>query len=304
MGLDTVPREELLQIIAQLEQSIYNYQQWRNMLLRTLICKLTPDKHDIGPQPHKDCRFGQWYYSEAHKNLQEDAGFLALGVEHEHMHQLASRLLCATMLGNTIASHEYDNFANSVERVQLQLFSLKQELEYLLYNRDPLTHAINRVNMPLILREQQEIAKRQVYSCIIVMMDLDLFKQTNDTYGHIAGDLVLASVVRYLTQNLRPYDKAFRYGGEEFLICLTDLELQAGFEMIERIRSGLAEYKIDIGNSKTVTITASFGVARLDPNFPIEYSIDQADKAMLAAKASGRNCARLWVDPNAQKIGV
>ncbi len=301
MTLDKIPREELLQIISQLEQSLYNHQQWRNLLERTLICRLTPDKHDISENPHKDCRFGQWYYNEAHESLLDHPGFVALGLEHQRMHQLASHLLSTTMLGNTIFTHDYDSFANSIERVTLELISLLHELEYLLYNRDPLTNAFNRVNMPLILREQQELAKRQIYSCLIVIMDLDFFKNINDTYGHIAGDRVLQSVVRYLTENLRPYDKVFRYGGDELLICLPNLELQTGLEITERVCAGLAEHKIDIGENKSISVTASFGVARLDPDLPIEHSIEQADKALLAAKSSGRNCALSRADAAMQK---
>ncbi|MFC2049397.1 diguanylate cyclase [Chlamydiota bacterium] len=296
MNLDKIPREELLKIIAELEQSFYNHKQWTKQVMRTLICKLPPDNHDIGEEPHKECRFGQWYYQEVHEGLQDHPGFTSLGLEHQHMHQLASRLLKTTLRGEIITTNDFDQFANALERVALELNSLKEELEYLIYNRDPLTHAINRVNMPFILREQQELGKRQVYSCILVMMDLDHFKETNDTYGHLAGDLVLKAVVQYLTENLRPYDKVFRYGGEEFLICLPNLGVQAGFEMIERIRKGLADYKIEIGKKQSITVTASFGLTQLDPHSPIENSINQADKALLTAKSAGRNCSQIGLD--------
>ncbi len=294
MPLTNVSREQLLRVISELEQSLYNHQQWHNMVVRTLICKLPPDNHDICANPHQECRFGQWYYGEAPASLRDHPGFTALGIEHQYMHQLAAHLLNATFLGDTVSAHDYDNFANATERVRLELLALKRELEDLLYNRDPLTLVTNRVNMLPSLREQQSLAKRHNYSCILIMMDVDYFKNINEVHGHIAGDKLLAAVAHYLIEHLRPYDKIFRYGGEEFLLCLPNIELPAAVEMIERVRIGLAENQVHLDEKKSINVTASFGVTLLDPYSPIESSIEHADRAMYAAKSAGKNCIRLW----------
>lgn len=86
-----------------------------------------------------------------------------------------------------IRTHEYDSFANLLERMRLEVFTLKRELEELLYKGDPLTGAIGRIDMLPILREQQDLAKRQNVSCCIAMMDFDHFKNVNEHYGHIVG---------------------------------------------------------------------------------------------------------------------
>lgn len=289
-----IKREDLGKMISQLDQSLYNHRQWLYALVRILICKLPPDKHDLSEDAFKECRFGQWYYTEAFGTLKDHEGFKALGEEHRRMHLIATELLELMINGMEISPDKYDNFSNSVERLRLEIAALKQELEDLLYNRDFLTGLITRVNILPLLREYHEMSKRKVHSFCVVMADLDNFKSINDNYGHAAGDKVLCSVARFLLKNLRPYDKVFRYGGEEILFCLQDIELPQAFELIERLRKNLEEYKIDIGGEKTAQLTASFGIALLDPYAPIEASIENADKAMYFAKKAGRNRTSIW----------
>ncbi|MBZ5700236.1 MAG: diguanylate cyclase [Acidobacteriia bacterium] len=287
-------RGELQEIISQLQQAIYNHQQWHDALVRTLVCRLPGDRHDMSPKAHRECRFGQWYYTQASEKLQRHSGFVAIGEAHLSMHQLAARLLVAASSETPLPAHDYDSFANALERMRLEIFALEREVESSLYNRDALTGALNRVGVLETLREQQEMVKRQVQTCCIAMMDLDNFKNVNDLYGHRIGDQVLTVATRYVMEHLRPYDKVFRYGGEEFVLCLQHIELTPAYDIVERVRKGLAATPIDIGLKEPIHFTASFGVVLLDPELPVEQSIDRADKAMYAAKCTGRNCVRMW----------
>lgn len=289
-----VTLEELQTIQLQLEQAIYNHNQWYESLTRILICRLPYDRHDVSKEAHRECRFGQWYYDHAPLGLREHSGFAAIEVEHRRMHELAAALLQASAVGTPISMLDYDNFANSIERLRLQIHTLKHELEDSLYNHDPLTGANSRIGMLTKLREQQELVKRHVQSCCIAMMDLDHFKAVNDTYGHVAGDRVLAASAHYLIEHLRPYDKVFRYGGEEFVICMQSAGLKIGYDLIERLRKGIAASAINYDGKDPIRMTASFGVTLLDPDVTVEQSVDRADKAMYAAKLAGRNCARIW----------
>lgn len=293
MSLLYTAHEKLHELITPLELSIHNHLQWHNALIRTLVCRLPPDLHDCCPKAHKECLFGQWYYNQASKHLRTHPGFIAIGKEHQHMHQLAAQML-ATNAITTITPYDYDNFANALERMRLEIFALKRELEDSLYNCDPLTNAINRVNMLPILREQQELAKRVKQSCCIAMMDLDYFKNINDAHGHAYGDKVLVATVHYILDHIRPYDKIFRYGGEEFLLCMPQTELLAGFDIITRLREELSKMVINITSEETTHITASFGVTLLDSTIPVEQSIERADKAMYRAKTTGRNRTIMW----------
>jgi diguanylate cyclase (GGDEF)-like protein len=295
MSLVTLNPEELPAILSQLDQAIYNHQQWFDALCRTLICRLPANRHDLSVEAHRECLLGQWYYNGgAPAKLHAHPGFIALGAEHEHMHRQATLLLEMARTGTTIDTANFDSFANSLQRVRLQILTLMREVEDLLRNADPLTGASNRTQMLSKLREQQELVKRGVHRCCVAMMDLDHFKGVNDTRGHLAGDRVLTAVAHYVIEHLRPYDRIFRFGGEEFLLCLLDSDLPRGQEMAERLRQGVAELSIDVGEGEPVRITASFGLTLLESGIPVEATIDHADKAMYAAKLAGRNQVRVW----------
>lgn len=297
MALDEVSRDELQGVISQLREALYNHQQWHGTLIRTLVCKLPGDRHDINPDAHMECRFGQWYYGKAPEKLRSHPGFIAMGEEHQRMHHLARLLLIAADAGNPVTPLDFDNFANALERLRLEISALERELEDSLFNRDSLTGAITRFGILPTLREQQELVKRHAQFCYIAMMDLDSFKAINDLHGHHAGDRVLAESVRYLIKHLRPYDKVFRYGGEEFLLCMPYTDLAPCHDRLNELREGIAALEINTGEKKPIRISASFGLTSLDPDIPVEASIDRADKALYAAKSAGRNCVRLW-DPS------
>lgn len=294
MALEEVTRDELQAMVAQLKEALYNHQAWHGALVRTLVCGLPGDKHDTSDLAHAECRFGQWFYSEAPEKLRHHPGFIAMGEEHQRLHHLAKLLLVAAQGGSRIAPLDYDNFSNALERLRLEISSLERELENSLFNHDSLTGAITRFDILPTLREQQQLVKRHAQVCYIAMMDFDNFKAVNDLHGHSAGDRVLSAAVRYLIKHLRPYDKVFRYGGEEFLLCMPYTELAEGQERIEGLGAGIAALDIDVGEEQPIHISVSFGLTLLDPDIPVGASIDRADKALYAAKSAGRNCIRTW----------
>jgi len=116
----------------------------------------------------------------------------------------------------------------------------------------------------------------------------------NDTYGHGIGDRVLITFARYLMTHLRQYDRIFRYGGEEFLICMPGTDLQSGRLLLDRLREELQSLSHETESKAKFHVTISVGVTLLDPEAPVEQSIDRADKALYAAKAGGRNGVVVW----------
>lgn len=292
--LNEISREELYKIIMQLEQALYNHHQWHNSFLRTLICRLAPDYHDLGQTPEQECRFGQWYYKESPQILRDHPGFKAIGESHFQMHKLARALLQKIEAQLEIPPYDYDNFANMLERMVLEVRALKREVEGVLNTQDPLTHVINRLNMLPMLREYQALSLRSNQSCCIAMMDIDNFKEVNDQHGHSAGDKILVAATHYISRNLRPCDKIFRYGGEEFLISFPNTELETALQLVDLLRQGIEELAIEINPDQFLRFTASFGLASLDPHLSIEESIDHADKALYSAKTLGRNRVKAW----------
>lgn len=284
---------ELQTLISNVDQALYNHDRWYDALIATLMCRLPYDERDVHEESFRRCRFGQWLYGEGQRLLNDHASFSAIEGEHRRMHQLAARLLLASADGHTIGVQDYELFTSALKSLRVEVTTLKSELEDLLSHVDPLTGANNRNSLLTVLRELQALVKRQVIPCSIVMMDLDHFKVINDTYGHQAGDRVLIASAEYVMQHLRPYDKMFRYGGEEFVITLQNTTSELALGVVGLLRDGLAKMPV-LYNDMLIGVTASFGVAQLHPGFSVEQSLDHADQALYAAKSNGRNCAQAW----------
>lgn len=282
-------------VLKQLSQAIYSHEQWHKELIRTISCRLAHDLHDAAEDAHRHCRFGQWYYSVVDAVLRDHPAFQAVETQHERVHRFAAQLLRSAAAGAHASPDDYDNFANALDRLRLEIYTLKIEIEDSLHSRDPLTGAENRVGMLTRLREALELVKRHVGQHCIAMMDIDHFKTINDTHGHLVGDQVLAASASYMMEHLRPYDKLFRYGGEEFLISMPGVDLRSAQMAIDRIRLGLATTALaSARGGEPVFATASFGITLLDPDAGAEESLDRADMAMYRAKSSGRNRVCLW----------
>jgi len=125
------------------------------------------------------------------------------------------------------------------------------------------------------------------------MIDLDHFKQINDQHGHLVGDAVLATVSHYVMDHIRPYDKLYRYGGEEFLLCMQGIDIDTSLILVDRLHKGLAAMPISVAHGE-IHCHFSCGVTQLEADVTVEKAIEHADKAMYAAKSRGRNCTQVW----------
>ena len=165
--------------------------------------------------------------------------------------------------------------------------------------RDTLTGLYNRWYVMEKIDSEMNRALRHGAPMSVLMLDLDHFKNVNDSFGHSVGDQVLKNVGQVLRESCRVYDVPGRYGGEEFCIVLPETRVGNTGVVAERIRSRLAATKIPIGNT-SVTVTASIGVAGMD-SIPDEGVVsaaallDRADRALYSAKHHGRNRVELWL---------
>jgi len=280
-------------MISNVDQAIYNHDRWYDALIATLMCRLPYDEHDVHEESFRRCRFGQWLYGEGQRLLNDHASFAAIESEHRRMHQLAMRLLLTAAEGAPMGVQDYELFHSAVKSLRLEASTLKRELEDLLSHIDPLTGVYGRTLLLTVLRELHGLVKRKVMPCSVVMMDLDHFKSVNDTYGHQAGDRVLIACAQYVMQHLRPYDRIFRYGGEEFVLTLQNASSEVALITVNNLREGLAKMPIH-HNDMLVSVTASFGIAQLDPGYSVEQSLEHADQALYTAKSGGRNRADIW----------
>jgi len=157
-------------------------------------------------------------------------------------------------------------------------------------NIDGLTQLYNKKYFVDVLSKEFSFSKRNNQPLSLMMIDVDHFKKINDTYGHMAGDLVLKCVGQYLQKNLRLENIGCRYGGEEFAIILRNVTGDQALAIAERLRTSIEQEKINY-RGKTIQITVSIGIATLqEENFDtIDDLIQKADEFLYEAKESGRN---------------
>jgi diguanylate cyclase (GGDEF)-like protein len=161
---------------------------------------------------------------------------------------------------------------------------------------DVLTGWNNRRYLQVRLVEELAQARRDASTLVCLMLDIDHFKSVNDTYGHAAGDAVLRELAQRIESQVRVSDIAARYGGEEFVVLLPGAELESGALLAERIREAVSATPIEIGNDKSVTITASIGIASIAPGRDVDdlkttgdSLLARADVALYSAKSAGRD---------------
>jgi diguanylate cyclase (GGDEF)-like protein len=154
---------------------------------------------------------------------------------------------------------------------------------------DQLTGLHNRRHLLELANHELQRARRYRLPMSVMMLDVDEFKQVNDTYGHAVGDQVLQGVAECCRQELREVDVIGRYGGDEFAVMLPETGLPAARQIAERLRKRIAQRVLDT-NAGQVTVTVSLGVALLnDEHLALETLFDHADQALYVAKQSGRN---------------
>ena len=154
--------------------------------------------------------------------------------------------------------------------------------------RDPLTNTGNRIAMDQTLEREVEMSRRHLQPLSLLMLDIDHFKHINDNHGHSAGDEVLKGVAGSIKSQLRNVDMVFRFGGEEFLILLSNTGREAAAMVGERLRFAVQadDYSTD---GKSIELTVSLGCSTLLPGESAESLLRRADSALYVAKREGRN---------------
>lgn len=203
-----------------------------------------------------------------------------------------------TVLAEIIA--ETKDLAETSMALQAQLDESKKEMQLLRQElaqaretakTDALTGLLNRRAFDQKLDEYIEIYKQNDFELCLLILDLDHFKQVNDTFGHQMGDNVLRYTANLMKQHIAEHHCAARYGGEEMAVIMPNTPLNKAMEIAEKIRSSLAQHPLKHKDSKESIgkVTLSIGVSGFKINDSTESLIERADKAMYRAKANGRN---------------
>ena len=162
--------------------------------------------------------------------------------------------------------------------------------------RDGLTGLFNHTHILQLLDDARVRASKSAQSLCFVMIDIDHFKQVNDSYGHPMGDKVIKSLSLFLKQRLRRTDSIGRYGGEEFAVILPNTNAESAYQVMDEIRQRFSEIRFPAQNEDLVC-TFSVGIAECVDGVDTACLAGQADSALYAAKRAGRNCAMVYTKP-------
>lgn len=215
------------------------------------------------------------------------------------MLDLAGDMVNKVAVGVELAPLEYQHFMAAVDGYGREARRVEAHFRRLLVETDPLTGLHNRQGMMRDLRREWTRGLRTGQPACLALADLDFFKQVNDTWGHVAGDKVLCAAAHFFQRRLRPYDSVYRYGGEEFLLCLPNTDAANAAQVLDRLRRTMARLPVTLECGSRVPVTCSIGVAQLVPGRTVHEAVMAADRALYAAKEQGRNRVEMAPAPDA-----
>ncbi len=189
---------------------------------------------------------------------------------------------------------ELANAKKELNNSVAKLNEMKKELEFYreISSVDELTGLLNRRALDAELNRELERSFRYGSIFSVAIIDVDHFKNINDTYGHVVGDKVLASLAKILRSRSRKVDIVARYGGEEFCIVYPDTTGEQAFEAVEKVRETVENHKFMLKGTR-LPVTFSAGVTQAAPDDTVEELLARADKALYISKESGRNRTHL-----------
>lgn len=186
-------------------------------------------------------------------------------------------------------SDEIETFENLLSKL---VYPLRNALKYQealqAALKDPLTGVGNRTALEQVMSHELSLAQRHNTPCSMMIIDIDHFKQVNDTYGHDAGDQVLKAVAQQLQDCIRGSDMLFRFGGEEFCVILSNTDMQGAVHLADRTRQAVSDMTCQC-DDQMIKVTISIGISMASSGDCKADLFARADKALYFAKDSGRN---------------
>lgn len=280
-------------IATERERQLGALLEWENRLFRTLTTE-----SDLSNLPElNNSAFGLWLNHKASLIFNEQLELQTLTESVECIDQdLLPQLVEA---GGEQSRHLLRLLTQETERIKFLLTEMFDRLANLEVGRDTLTQLYNRRFLGSILKREIALCRRRQLGFAVLMIDVDHFKRINDEYGHETGDQVLQQIAMHLLNNARAGDFVFRYGGEEFLIVLAEVDQAVAMRVAEKLRKRIEEAEILLANDRRVNVTVSIGIAASDGHPDYERIVERADAALYQAKRNGRNRVQALDDSSA-----
>lgn len=285
--------ETVIAGIGTVERAIAEQTEWFKSWHEQVV--VNHDTSAFSVESIADLPLGAWYLGPASQAFRNNPDYLALGQHLADVLEQVQAFLRGTVNGEPHPIDDYSRFTNSLLELNTLVQHMQNDAWRGLTKMDPLTGVRNRHEMMVELDAERERSRRSNLPSTVCMVDLDHFKNINDKFGHVTGDVVLRHISGLLVEQLRPYDMVFRYGGEEFLLCLPNTGVEDAMLVLERLRATIERETVmtgEDGDQAELSVTASFGVAVIDVADHIVGTIEKADMALYDVKKSGRNAVK------------
>ncbi len=289
-----LPLEELL---VRIDQGIQAHLEWNQRLLRCAVLRESPGDDILGPDAHMQCRLGVWLDGDKARLSGFDAVLTAqIRQQHEKMHA-AVRRMCTCVLGGVPADPaDLKSFEESQSSLVALLTRLREKISAASMRRDALTGLPLRHGLEHAFAQRQHDAARSGAILHAVMIDIDHFKQVNDTHGHLIGDLAIRHTAGLLASTLRKSDVLIRFGGEEFLALLLHTDPKGAAATAQRLLEAFRSTPLRAADLE-LPLRITIGLARVGLKEPLAVAIDRADRALLLGKQQGRDRAVFADEP-------
>lgn len=254
--------------------------------------------------------FAAWCAAASRDDLAQQPAVARLAELHERMHRQAKLMQLKGAAGHPPAPLEYEQVARLFEEFTGLLRRMERAFGAAASGLDPLTGLRSRHGMVQTVSAEIERLVMGGPSFCLALCDLDHFKRVNETLGHGAGDQALAGAAGILSRSLGDWDEVFRMGGEEFLILMRGCPLDEAGKRTERLRQTLATEPSMLGDGRTVSLTASFGLVEARSGtgrayadgqkaeaFTADELLNRAGRALKHAKQTGRDRVVIARDP-------
>ncbi|KAA1280276.1 diguanylate cyclase [Citrobacter pasteurii] len=268
------------------ERQIRSFTDWENQFIYNIATGLPSG--DLVFLADSD--FGMWF-SHKGKHILGSGNLLAEmeSVIAEIDNRLTQALSNQQLPGETERMSLLQDVRQLSAKIHFLLASMFEALVKQENGKDSLTQLLNRRFIPTIMRREISLALHSRKPFTLAMLDIDYFKQINDSYGHNTGDMTLKNVAAVIYEHIRSSDYVFRYGGEEFMILLVESDESQASIILETLRKKIAELRIAASMTESFSITVSIGVAEYDYHPDYKQLVDKADRALYLAKSHGRN---------------
>lgn len=271
-------------MLAERERQRAALLEWSQHILLHLL-------HDSGRRVHslRHSEFGMWLQHKASIIFHDAPELERIRACVDSLEQRLMPLLTEKRKAGGDISELMRQIEADIGEVKFLLMGLFDRFLEVESGRDSLTRLLNRRYLPTILMREVALSRRTGTSFAILLLDIDHFKAINDSYGHSGGDMVLQHASDLVTANVRVGDFVFRYGGEELLVVLVEIDADQAMQVAESIRKRIAAEPIRVSDSQKASITVSIGISAYNGHPDYEKLVKDADNAMYRAKNEGRN---------------